>query len=203
MVEEKETWRDKLDDWALDHVPGPLYRIPFRIKDAYYNLIYITQKIFRLNHTSDRDLWNLSNHLGDIILPKLQAFIDIKKIGYPAMYSEYDDNSGFKSREKYDSYIKSGEMIGGGPEKWEADLQEMLFAFEYIKYSDLDNKKSKAFYKRWNLEDPHEKKEENKCESFMKDGTVFYYNTALTLKYGKRAEKGFELFGKHFQSLWD
>lgn len=194
---------DKLDDWALDHIPGFLYRMPYRVKDFYYHLVHLRQRLFRFNHTSDRDLWNLYNHLGDIILPKLRAFIDIKHESYPMIYSDYDEYSGYESKEQYDKYIESGEMIGGGLEAWRADLHEMLFAFEYVKYSDLYNKKTTSFFKRWNLEDPHEEKEENKTKSSFNSDRNFYYNVKLAIKYQKRATTGFELFGKRFQNLWD
>jgi len=196
-----DTIFDKIDNWCFNHIPGFIYRIPFRIKDFYYYLIHLKQRLFRLNHTSDRDLWNLYNHLGNIILPKLKAFIKMKKESFPAIYSEYDEHSGYESKEQYDKYVKSGEMIGGGFEVWKADLNEMLFAFEYIKYNDLYNKKTKAFYKRWNLEDPHEEKEENKTAGLL--GSELYYNVKLDSKYQERATKGFELFGKRFQNLWD
>ncbi len=203
MSEEKITLAEKLDDWAFKYVPGFIYRIPYRIKDFHYFLVHKRQRLFRFNHTSDRDLWNLYNHLGNTILPKLKAFIDIKHESYPMVYSDYDEHSGYESKEQYDEYIKSGDMIGGGLEAWRADLHEMLFAFEYIKYSEMFNKKSEAFYKRWNLEDPHEEKEENKTKSFIDSDKNFYYNTKLAIEYSKRAEKGFELFGKRFQNLWD
>ncbi len=193
--------KEKIDDWAYKYIPGIIYRLPFRIKDFFYYLVHLRQRVFRFNYTSNRDLWNLYSHLGNIILPKLKAFIDIKHESYPSIYSDYDEYSGFESKEQYDKSIESGEMLGGGLKAWQADLQTMLFAFEYIKYNDLYNKKTKAFYKRWNLEDPHEEKEENKTKSFM--GTDFYHNTKLAIKYQERATKGFELFGKRFQDLWD
>jgi len=198
-----DTIFDKIDDWCFKYVPGVIYRIPYRIKNFYYYSIHLRQRLFRLNHTSNRDLWNLYNHLGDIILPKLKAFIDIKHVSYPAIYSEYDEHSGYESKEQYDEYIKSGDIVGGGLEAWKTDLNEMLFAFEYIKYSELFDKRAKAFYKRWNLEDPHEEKEENRIQSPLSSDRNFYYNTKLAIEYDKRVEKGFELFGKRFQNLWD
>ena len=198
---EEDTKLEKFDMWIYDHIPHWLYRAPFRVKDFYHEVRYFLQKVFRLNHTSDKELWNLSSYIIKFIYPKLKLFISMRRMGYPSIFSDYDEHSGFLNKEDYDKYIASGEMLGGGEKAWELILNEMLFACEYVRHDDDENK-FKTFYKDWKLEDPREEKIENLSKSFL-DGEPFYYNTKLEMKYGERAQKGLELLGKHMLSLWD
>ena len=220
--------KEKIDDWALDHIPGPIYRIPFRIKDFFRSIKYTLQKVVRRHHTSDLELWNLHAHLAKIIYPKFKAFKEMKQHGYPSVFSEYHEHE-WRSREEYDRAIKEGKMIGGGPEKWEEVQDEILFAFEYLLH-DEDEKRVKDFYKRWGIKDPREEIEENLNHSYwyksedghtimtgepiskeeMKEkGYTFekkdsmYYNVHLEHEHAMRAQKGFKLFGEYFMNLWD
>ncbi|MFW6002598.1 MAG: hypothetical protein ACOCQD_04595, partial [archaeon] len=151
--------KEKLDDWALDHVPGPIYRIPRRIKDFFRTIKYTFQKLVRKHHTSNMELWNLHAHLAKIIYPKFKAFKEMKQHGYPADFSEYFEHE-WSSKEEYDKAVEEGKIIGGGAKKWEEVQNEILFAFEYFLHSEY-NSKIKNFYKRWGLKDPHEEIEEN------------------------------------------
>src|SRR6056297_3434778 len=220
--------KEKLDNWALDHVPGPIYRIPRRIRDFSHEIKWFFQKIFRKHHTSDVELWNLHSRLAKIIYPKLKAFKAMKRMGYPGDFVEYDENA-WKSKKEYDKAIANGKLSGGGPEKWEEILDEIIFAFEYLLH-DEDEKNIKNFYSKWNIKDPHEKVEKNLSHSYWYDlqdgggmmtgepltdeemkerGCTFrkkdsmYYNVKIEMEYSTRAKKGFELFGKYFMSLWD
>lgn len=193
---------EQLDDWAYDHVPIWLYRLPTQVKSVYYGIKYFLQKVFRKNHLSDVNVWNAGYEMVKVIYPRLKAFIKLDQSGYPSIFSEYDDQSGWKSKEDYDKAKALGYMVGGGAKKWEETLNEMLFACEHTIYGDDDNKKSKAFYKKWNLEDPHAKIDSNKSESFFSD-EPFYYNVELAIEYSERAQKGFELLGKYILNIWD
>jgi len=88
-------------------------------------------------------------------------------------------------------------------EEWIAILDEILFAFEYTIVEDDDNRKAFRFYKKWGLENPHEKIEKNRTKThFYRDDYELYYNVKLAMKYGERRMKGFELFGKYLLGMW-
>lgn len=199
--------KEKIDDWAVDYVPGPIYRIPFFISKRIDDVRHLLQKLFFKNHTSYREIWNLYSYMAPYIYRKLNAFYEADRVSYPIAFSEYDDKS-FPSKEEYDKEVADGSIVGGGSEGWNNALREMLFAFDFYANADSGNKKKeKKFYERWNLENPFEEKEENKYISSIvflndKDG-VFYHNFELEQEYYKRAQKGAELFGKYFTSLWD
>ncbi len=216
----------RLDEWALKYVPTFLYRIPANTKRGYRNIKYFFQSVFRKYHFSDADLWSLYFHLAKTIHPKLKAFVDMKRIGYPAMFEEYSKNgSPWKSKEDYEKAKKEGKVAGGGEKEWNRILNEMLFAFEYVIHDD-SNKKIPDFYEKWGLKDPREKIPENLASlkwyknkdtgmGIISDGEnitdewqfekedKFYHNAELEREYSQRAQKGFELFGKYFYNLWD
>lgn len=204
------TWneiKEKLGDWALDYVPTPIYRIPFFIGERVDDVRHLLQKVFRKSHTSYREIWNLHSYMAPYIYRKLKEFYDADRVSYPMAFSEYDGHS-WTSKKEYEKEMSEGTIVGGGMDAWNGILEEMLFAFDFYTHADGRNKKQeKKFYERWNLESPFEKKEENKHVSnlpFLNDGDrVFYHNFDLEREYYNRAQKGAELFGKYFLSLWD
>lgn len=224
--------KEKISDWALEYVPGPIYRIPSRIVGFFRAIKWSFQKLVRLSHASDCDLWNLSDHLVDIILPKLKAFKEMPRLGFPGIFSDFDkEHAGpWANKEEYDKDVANGDIVGGGEEAWEKVIDEMIFAFEYIK-ADNHTKYYKKFVEKYGC-DWFEKKPENRivklwytnpetgCAMMIgEDGKKpdapwilnensffskpFYYNSSLHMEASSRAQKGFELFGKHFMGLWD
>lgn len=170
-------------------------------ENIYYKIIYIFQFIFRKNHIPDKQIWNAGFYIIKYMYPRIKAFIELNKSGFPFEFSEYSKDEGWESKKEYDQAIKDGKMIGGGEEGWNKILTEILFACEYTVNSDGD-KPIKNFYKKWDLEDPYEKKESNKYK-FFDDEAWGYYNTKLDSQYEERARKGFKLLGKYILTLWD
>jgi len=191
---------NKIDDWAYEHMPTFLYRLPSNIKDIFYNIQYLLQLIFRKNHVPDRQVWNAGYYIVEYAYPRVKAFIESERMGFPAEFSNYSEDEGWESKEQYDKAIKDGKITGGGQEAWKKILNEILFACEYTIHND--GKEIKNFWEKWDLEDPHEKKESNKTESFI-NGKPFYYNVKLDMTYQQRAQKGLELLGKYILNLWD
>ena len=204
----------------------------YRIKDKCYSIKYAAQRIFRPYHIADIDLWNFDFTMAKWIYPRLKLFIAQERHGYPSDFSEYNENE-WRSREEYDDAIKSGKRLGGGPDAWEKILQEMVFAFEWkLNYQNYkDDEQRDKFCKKWNMNNPYDKKVENKSIHYeykcLKPGlascisdemdidekepekykylrrVVRYYNSKHDREIGERAMKGFELFGKYFSNLWD
>jgi len=195
---------EKIDDWAIEYIPGPIYRIPIRIHDFYwYGVVSFFQKVFRKSHTSDKEIWNLSHYLAPIIYRKLQAFYDTERVGYPAAFSDYSEYE-WKSKEEYEEKRKSEEIVGGGEDKWNEYLKEMLFAFEFFSLDDTFSKKQQKFFDKWGLVNPYRKTEDNKrISNLFGTEVILYHDLELEIEYYKRAQRGFELFGKYFMNLWD
>ena len=221
---------EKLDDWCYDHLPKKLYYFPRRIYDKLWDFKYVLQRIFRSNHLADVDIFNLNSYLANKILNGLYAFKKMNKRGYPACFSEYSEHCGY-TKEEYEKAKEKGEVIGGEEKKWEEYIDEMIYAFEYVK-ADSNYKFEKKFFEKYNC-NWHEEKPENLCihkwyfnpeqEVYMivSDGDEipgepwvfddskkhfnyeFYYDMELHKKCGERAQKGLELFGKYFWNLWD
>lgn len=188
-----------------------------KIPDLFYGIRDFFLRVFRKSHTSYVDIWNLYSHLSKIILPKLLEFKKAKRVSYPSIFSSFENlkDSGI-TKEEYEKHF-----IGGEKKIWEEILDKMIFSFEYIVYNEKF--KIKEFYKKYNLEDPHAKTEENKKIGYVyksKFGTLFshekdekegeflgeyasYYNLELDKEINERVEEGLKLFGEYFRNLWD
>lgn len=201
----------------------------WRTRNLYDGVKYNVQRLFRPHHLSDIDLWNLHSTMAKWIYPRLKRFINMKRMGYPGIFSEYSDNE-WANQESYDKAIADGTHLGGGNEAWEQTLNEIIFAFEWMLYFDEYKTESQCddFCKKWNIKNPYAKTLENKSIDYvyeMSDGTCFshepdldgkepekyrfarrtvsYHNVKTVFELQERARKGFELFGKHFMSFWD
>ena len=169
-------------------------KIKKRLKKIRFSIRYFMQRLFSPHHLSEWDFYNLKYTMAEWIYPRLKKFINMERHGYPGIFSEYDENE-WDSWETFDIIAGGANHIGGGGEEWERRLQEMLFAFEWLLYFDdykSDTHRSN-FCKRWNIKNPYEKNLENK--------TIQSNN--LDDEMHERAQKGFELFGKHFLNLWN
>lgn len=188
-----------------------LFRIAYKCKELLSHIKWFFQKIIRPHHCSDLDLWGLDIHFAQIILPKLKAFRKYPLHGHPISFCDYSEDDGAWTKEEYDKYKKSGDIVGGGHEAWLKTIDEMIFAMEFILIDGCCASKTleKRFKKKYG--DWHEKKPENKCNTNwgndpefkeMVDNT-FYYDSKLHKKMIERCQKGLELFGKYFSNLWD
>jgi len=216
-----------------DHKISIFTKIKWKIEKighAYRCVKWSSQRVFRTHHASDCDLWGLSEHLAPIILGKLQAFKNMPRHGYPSFFSDYCKEE-WGSKEEYEDAVAKGKVTGGDEEAWNKVLDEMIFAFEFITYYEAKDKKRDRMLKKYGLKYPHEKTPESRTVHYVykcgkdKDKHIMssylppddpanakreylgedisYYNFNLEGEYYKRAQKGLELFAKHFMSLWD
>lgn len=135
---------------------------------------WILQKLFTKAHVSDFDLWGLYIYLTPIIYYKLRAFRDKKRLGYPCSFENM--------------------------EQWDACLDEMLFAFEFI-MSKENIKNENEFKKKYGDWEARIKK--NKMEPILPGWDYYYFDKEMHEEFCRRQQNGLELFGKHFMSLWD
>jgi len=186
------------------------------------------QKVFRKNHISDDQLWNLQYPLSKYVYKHLKAFNESERHGYPGCFSEYRENE-WKSKEEYDVKIESGEMYGGGNEAWEKILDHVLMALEYLN-NEGDSKKEKEWFLRYFGMDPHEEGYDcNRHESYSYRNidspkgigsvmsshepdlkkvewatkSVSWINMDLIFYAEKIVQDGLELMGKFWRNFWD
>lgn len=110
----------------------------------------------------DCAMWGLDVHLAKLILPRLRAFKSVDRMGHPCLnpmgcVPEYGD-----AESKADS------------EQWEAELDLMIEAFDYIVRQDDDI-----------------------C---MLDKSIYYPEAD---RRDAIKVRGLKLFGERFQALWD
>lgn len=211
-----------------------LWRLSGSTDDLIWSIKYYTQRIYRKSHTSDRDLFELYPRLTDLILPKLEAFKNSHRAGHPMCFCDWtptkdDPKYGGMGMTKaqYEKDKKKGIFKGGGMKAWDKTLDEMIFAFNFIKYHEYGGKKQAAFFERYKIKDPTAETKANMHLNYVykskEDGHMMwsgerlknekkyelvktepiYYNTESEKALYERAEKGLQLFAKHFLSLWD
>ena len=123
------------------------------------------QKIFRKNHMSDNQLWDLQYPLSKYVYKYLKAFKDQERNGYPGVFSEYNENE-WQSKEEYDQAILDGKMFGGGGDAWEKVLNHILMSLEYIVLEGNSKKESEWFIKYFGMDPYKENEEVNKYIKF-------------------------------------
>ncbi len=149
----------------LKVISKAFWRFFYIIKNALYEVKYGFQKLFSPCNCSSRDLWSLDHHLAKIIYPKIKAYKEYERHGYPNYFSEYDENA-WGSKEKYEKEIADGNIAGGGPDAWEKTLDEIIFAFEYFLFGrdpfPENGPKANNFFKKYGYKNPFAKIPENK-----------------------------------------
>lgn len=180
----------------------------------------------------DSSLWELFSDLAEYILPRIKAFKEMERSGYPSYFSEFEENGSF-SKEEYNELLLNGQRdpnVAAGRIKpmdaWNKTLSKIIYAFEYVVYTQTgkDLKEEGRFYKHYFGFDPRDKSYEcNACiryEYKTKDGGLLYmfkepadksdvitktiYSNCELEDYAYAcADEGLKLFAKHFFSLWD
>lgn len=150
------------------------------IPDAKYKIKEFFQRVFRKNHLSGSDVWNLSHELAPKILKRLVAFRDSEKSGFPATFSEWEgddaDHCMGMTRGEYDAAILNGDLDGGGSKEWDRILNEMVFAFDYsVNHdNDFDNQK---FFDKWGIKNPYRETEDNLSWGYSYIGPEGYHTS--------------------------
>lgn len=150
------------------------------------------QKIFRADHYSDNEVWDLFSHNTRWLLPRIYQLKKYKQ-GFPAFFKEQ--------------------------EEWNYILGEIIFACVFTIYNDWDEKSKleKKLVKELILEpfgDVREFLSGDIKFKECKDNPEYVQLDSSDIKVDKekervnrdleeRAVKGFELLGKYYLNLWD
>jgi len=164
-------------------------RFGFILKDIfYYAPRNILTKIFSKYHFSGPEVWNMSETVARQIVRHLKAFREGPFSGYPQEFMTWEE-----MKEAWSEIDESqrDRFLGGGVDGWRAAVDEMIFGFEYILYSDVD---------------PQYVKDKHALRFINEHGPVWTsvgYNRELANALDERARLGRHLFAKFIGNLWD
>ena len=141
------------------------------------------------------DTWGTDTTLSHIIIPLLKQLRDTTH-GYPADFM--NDKSDFT-----DQLFFEGEGFeypeDSGFEKWKETIDKMIWAFEQVIDYNWEDQ-----YRSGNIEfDCVPCEDSDNWELVKGDGDTSEADYDGMRKHQERMQEGFELFGKHFRSLWD
>ena len=151
----------------------------------------------------DCDVWNLDHSLALIIVPALKILKE-KKQGAPSVDNEDVSDELRASDEDLHTYSKNGETDEHYFDRWDYVMDEMIFAFE-SKLEDWEEQFASGENDVKFVEIPDKKDEEGEPLWTWEHGPnhTREYDVEGREKYQARITKGFKLFGKYYEGLWD
>ena len=151
----------------------------------------------------DYDVWNLDHSLALIIVPALKILKE-KKQGAPFVNNEDVPEELRALGEELHTYSKTGETDEHYFDRWDYVMDEMIFAFE-SKLEDWEEQFTSGENDVKFVEIPDKKDEEGEPLWTWEFGPnhTREYDVEGREKYQDRITKGFKLFGKYYNGLWD
>ena len=151
----------------------------------------------------DYDVWNLDHSLALIIVPALKILKE-KKQGAPFVNNEDVPEELRALGEELHTYSKTGETDEHYFDRWDYVMDEMIFAFQ-SKLEDWEEQFTSGKNDVSFVEIPDEKDENGDELYTMEYGPKHTreYDTEGMKKYSDRINRGFRLFGKYYNGLWD
>lgn len=137
------------------------------------------------------DTWNMDHTLSCIILPMLKQLKDTKQ-GAP--YVDPEDCPVELTPEPNEGHDVDSTHF----ERWDWVLDEMIFAFDSKVTDDWEGQ-----FQSGEFDYEFEDREDGYSEMIKGPNHTFEIDMEGRKAYGDRIQKGFELFGKYFQGLWD
>lgn len=123
---------------------------------------------------SDAELWDLHHFMAEWILPRLIAFRDLDRMGFPGNLYE----GGFGPDNPDEEYEEADK-------KWAEILGKMIWSFKYVLWDDSYDDKLGRELGIGTFSEYIVKTQEEK------------------MIYDKEYQEGMELFSKYFMDLWD
>jgi len=151
----------------------------------------------------DCDVWNLDHSLALIIVPALKILKE-KKQGAPFVNNEDVPEELRALGEELHTYSKTGETDEHYFDRWDYVMDEMIFAFQ-SKLEDWEEQFTSGKNDVSFVEIP-DKKDENGEELYTMEygpNHTREYDIEGREKYSDRINRGFRLFGKYYNGLWD
>ena len=179
------------EDQKMESPTYYLWRIWYRSTDYLGDIIrgrrirWFIQR--RRRGFDDRELWSLNDTITRFVYPRLKAFAEQNKMGYPtAIFEDEDAGYGFGDKisdEREEYYTK----------KWDDLLNSMVLAFKYMDNDgeDIESGLGERMMDTWPSRIPD--RDEEKWNAY-------------TTEMERREEVirvGLENFSCYFQNLWD
>jgi len=154
------------------------------------------------------DTWNMDATLAKIIYPMLLQ-LKATKHGVPNEFCEVGGED-HNQQDSFDFYKETyDEAWEKGIERWDEVLDKMIWSFGQLVHDNYDEKyhHGKAEYDWKETDDlypnPVTGKMEPTYQMIDKNPGEHWYDHVGHKLHEERMQEGFELFGKHFRSLWD
>ena len=157
-------------------------------------------------HIDKWDTWGMDHTLAHIILPMLKQLRDTKQ-GCPYVEDEdVPENLRVTTREDYDEQLdlfdlqivedKDAWIV---EHRWNYVLNEMIFAFE----THISEERWEDQFEEGVLDIQWKQLESGMSQMIYGPNHTMKYDEEGRMRYRKRIDNGFRLFGKYYQNLWD
>lgn len=147
---------------------------------------------------STQDAWNLDGTLMPIILAGLVKFKEMNRHGVPSKLLKNLSEEGIIGQPD-ENFVYSDEDIDKASEMWEEYIDTMIYAFDEKNEPDMDDFDFEIEMKSGEPEEngliPCNIEISNEAESKRYD--------VASRAHKDKVERGNELFGLYFSSLWD
>jgi hypothetical protein len=151
----------------------------------------------------DCDTWNLDHSLALIIAPALKQLKE-KKQGAPFVHNEDVPKFLRATEEEIKGHWDGGDTDEHYFDRWDYVMDEMIFAFE-SKLEDWEEQfmsgENDVDFKE--IPDKKDNEGEPLFEMVYGPNHTRKSNIEGMKKYSDRINKGFQLFGKYYNGLWD
>ena len=164
------------EEMLWSHEDFVIQAIEDGIQSVYniFNWLWFDRRTQKVKVRIDKwDTWSMDSTLAPIILPMLKQLKQTKH-GAPYVYPEDVPTKLRPTKEELLAYTKKAETDPKWFDRWDYVLDEMIWAFEQ---KSRDDWMSDFDYNKWDREGANAHQE--------------------------RMTKGFKLFGKYYENLWD
>jgi hypothetical protein len=164
------------EEMLWSHEDFVIQAIEDGIQSVYniFNWLWFDRRTQKVKVRIDKwDTWSMDSTLAPIILPMLKQLKQTKH-GAPYVYPEDVPTKLRPTKEELLAYTKKAETDSKWFDRWDYVLDEMIWAFEQ---KNRDDWMSDFDYNKWDREGANAHQE--------------------------RMTKGFKLFGKYYENLWD
>ena len=190
------------DEYGIESQPDWVHTFGEKLADTW--LDDICQWIDKKRHRSvkiqidDYDTWSMDATLAQIIVPMLKQLKETKH-GYPSAFCTEDMMHGPQMMFEGEQFTFEEDS---GAVEWEAVLDEMIWAFEQVNTDWEEQYYSGEIDHNW-IDAVGPSGEEGYSELTKGPNHTFEIDMDGLTKHHERMQKGFDMFGKHYRSLWD
>jgi hypothetical protein len=204
----------------------PFFYVQRKYKDARLFFRTVWQRLIRHDHVADQDIWGAHAVIIKKTYPLIKAFVKYNRHGHPCLEGFYDGND----QKKWDSkgaekewerilqeilfafeFTYQEEFRDRTAKRLEAKMKRLHGDWDaklpknisYFFWRDMEDGTSLLIDRPSKLTKAEKRAYEEKDGKNWMEKYAHYYDYKLHFKLCKRAQEGFELFGKYLMNLWD